>query len=397
MLPLQGIKVLDLSRVLAGPWCTQLLGDMGADVIKVEQPGSGDESRGWGKGLGGSESTYYMCCNRNKRGIAIDLATPDGQQLVRELARKCDVVIENFKTGTAERFGIDYQTLSACNPDLVYCSISGYGRTGRFAQRPGYDVLVQAEAGLMNINGTADQEPIKFGVAVVDISTGMYAAQAILAALVGRQRSGRGQHIDLALFDCGLSLLSYYATKATATGEDPQRYGNWHPDVVPYGRFEAADGPVIVACGNDRQFRRICLDVIGRADLAQDPRFIRNRDRATNRAVLLPMLNAAFGTLPREELLRRMDAAGVPAGEVRGVLEALHSDEARERETVRFVDHPTLGHVGAVYSPFRFSDAPARGFGMPPTLGEHTDAVLTELLKFGPEELARLRREQVIA
>lgn len=396
MLPLQGIRILDLSRVLAGPWCTQLLGDMGADVIKVEEPANGDESRGWGKGLGGRESTYYLSANRSKRGIAVDLQTPEGQALVREMALQVDVVIENFKLGTMERFGLDYATLSAANPRLVYCSISGYGRTGKFAQRLGYDVLIQAETGLMNINGTDEQEPIKFGVAIVDLTTGMYAVQAILAALVGRQTTQRGQRIDLALFDCGLSLLSYYATKALVTQEDPARYGNAHPDVVPYGRFETADGPVIIACGNDRQFRKLCLDVLNRPDLADDARFIRNQDRANNRAELVARMQETLGRMKRAEFVEAMARAGIPSGEVRGVLEALNSPEARERESVRYTDHPTLGHVGVAYSPYRFSDAPPREFSLPPSIGEHTGEVLRDF-GLSEERVAELRRLKVIA
>lgn len=397
MLPLSGITVLDLSRVLAGPWCTQALSDLGAEVLKVEMPGSGDESRGWGRGLGGRESTYYLSANRNKKGLAIDLSTGEGQQIVRDLARQADVVIQNFKYGTVERFGLDYETLSRDNPGLVYCSISGFGRTGPFRERPGYDMIAQAEAGIMHVNGEAGGEPLKVGFAVIDLMTGMYAGQAILAGLVQAGRTGRGTHVDLALFDCGLSLLSYFATTALLTDEDPVRYGNTHPDVVPYGVYQAGDGPFILAIGNDRQYARMCRDVLDRADLAEDPRFARNQDRARHRDILIPELTRAFSAFDRATLTEKLAGANVPSGEVRTVLEALRSAEAQGRGMVHIRDHPDVGKIGFVGTPFRFDGIDMPKPDLPPTIGQHTDDVLSTKLGLGPDDLARLRRDGIVA
>jgi crotonobetainyl-CoA:carnitine CoA-transferase CaiB-like acyl-CoA transferase len=284
-LPLAGVRVLDLSRILAGPWCGMVLADMGAEVIKVEHPGRGDDTRDWGLRVGKTETAYFNSVNRNKRSVTLDLQTPEGQQIARDLAKQCDVVIQNFKFGGIDKLGLGYEQLSKEQPGLIYCSISGYDRTGAEAARPGYDLVVQGEAGLMALNGEAHQPPLKFGVAVVDLFTGMYSAQAVLAALYQREKTGKGRHVEMALFDCGLMITAYYGLEALLMGEDPPRYGNSHPSIVPYGVFDAADGPLVITVGNNAQFARFCTEVIERPDLAADERFKTN--------------HPAFGQTPR--------------------------------------------------------------------------------------------------
>lgn len=326
-LPLSGVRVLDLSRILAGPWCAQVLGDFGADVIKVEHPLRGDDTRDWGLRTGATTTSYFDGVNRNKRSIGIDLATAEGLAQARALAREADVVVQNFKTGGAEKLGLGWEDLSQENPRLVYCSIAGYG-PGPEAERPGYDLLVQGEAGLMALNGEAGRPPLKFGVAAVDLFTGQYAAQAVLAALFRRERTGRGGRVDLALFDCGVALTSYYGLEALVQGEDPPRYGNAHPSIVPYGVFEAADGPLVITVGNNAQYDRFCKIVLARPDLATDPRFATNLERARNRAALLPELEGELRRHTRADLLRALGEAGIPAGEVLGLHQALTSERA---------------------------------------------------------------------
>ncbi|MBV8260470.1 MAG: CoA transferase, partial [Paraburkholderia sp.] len=302
-LPLSGVRVLDLSRVLAGPWSAMVLGDLGAEVIKIEHPERGDDTRDWGVRVGKTETAYFNSVNRNKRSITVDLQTPEGQQIVRALAKTSDILVQNFRFGGAEKLGVGYEQLSAENPRLIYCSISGYDRTGPEAKRPGYDLVVQGEAGLMAMNGEADQAPLKFGVAAVDLFTGMYAAQAMLAALYERQRTGRGRHIEMALFDCGLMITAYYGLEALLIGEDPPRYGNAHPSIVPYGVFDAADGPLVITVGNNAQFERFCREVIERPDLADDARYTTNILRGRNRETLLPEVTRELGSRPRKLLL----------------------------------------------------------------------------------------------
>ncbi len=392
---LHGIRVLDLSRVLAGPTAGQTLADLGADVIKVEGP-DGDDTRKWGAQIGARESSYYLSANRSKRGVCVDLSTKEGQELVAALADRSDVVIENFKLGGVERFGLDYETLSKRNPRLVYCSISGYGRQSPFKARLGYDMVVQAEAGLMAINGEAHSEPVKVGVAAVDLVTGMISAQAILAALVARATTGRGQHIDMALFDCGLQFLAYLGTAAMFLNRNPVRYGNGHPDVVPYGLFECGDGSVIIAVGNDAQYRKLCADVLGRPDMATDPRFLTNRDRAANRDALMQEMDVALRKMTRAEIADGMLKAGVPGGQVRGVLDALHSAEAQARDMVVRRAHPEAGDISFFASPIRMSDTPVRAPSLPPVFAQHTDEVLSELLGLDAGRLEALRTSGAI-
>jgi crotonobetainyl-CoA:carnitine CoA-transferase CaiB-like acyl-CoA transferase len=348
------LRVLDLSRVLAGPYCTMLLADLGAEVIKVERPGAGDDTRAWGPPYAGGEAAYFLALNRGKRSVAVDLARPEGQEVVQRLARSADVVVENFRAGTAERLGVGYERLAQEHPGLVYCSITGFGDA-----RPGYDFVVQAESGLMAITGEADGEPVKVGVAVVDVLAGYAAATAILAAKL----SGEGKHIEISLLDVALSSLVNIAQSALVTGQEPGRHGNSHPSIVPYQTFTASDAPVAIAGGNDALYKRLCA-VLGRPDLAEDERFGTNPARVANRDELAVELGAVFAMRSADEWVERLTEAGVPAGKVRGVLEAL---TARGPATI---EHPTVGALPQVPSPFGLADKP------PPLLGEHTREVL---------------------
>jgi crotonobetainyl-CoA:carnitine CoA-transferase CaiB-like acyl-CoA transferase len=390
-LPLAGVRVLDLSRVLAGPLCGMVLGDLGADVIKVEHPVRGDDTRDWGTRIGTTESAYFSSTNRNKRSVALDLQTEQGRRLARELALKSDVVIQNFKYGGVEKMGLGYEQLKALKPDIVYCSISGYDRTGPEAARPGYDLVVQGEAGLMAMNGDAGQPPLKFGVAVVDLFTGMYSAQAVLAALYQRKETGVGRHIEMALFDCGLMITAYYGMEALLSGEDPPKYGNAHPSIIPYGVFEAADGPVVITVGNNAQFQRFCTDVIERPDLAQDERFRTNGLRGANREVLVPELNREIARRPRAQLLQRLAAAGIPCGEVLGLHEALTSQRTMAAGLVTRQPHPEAGEVPVLSPPYRFDGERAPVRSAPPQLGGDTGEVLREVLGMSEDEIRHSR------
>jgi len=395
-LPLAGVRVLDLSRVLAGPWCGMVLGDLGAEVIKVEHPQRGDDTRDWGLRAGSSGTSYFNSANRNKRSVTIDLQTSEGQDIARALARQCDVVVQNFKQGGADTFGLGYAQLKQDNASLIYCSISGYDPTGTEAQRPGYDLLVQGEAGLMALNGEASQPPLKFGVAAVDLFTGMYAAQAVLAALFERQRTGRGRHIEMALFDCGLMITSYYGLEALMTGEDPLRYGNAHPSIVPYGVFEAEDGALVITVGNNAQFVRFCRDVIDRPDLAEDERFRTNIARAQNRSTLLPEIDRELARRTRAVLLERLKKASIPCGEVLGLHEALSSERATGSGLVTNVPHPETGSMQVLSPPYRFDGARPPVRRAPPSLGEGTHEVLQSLLELSDEQITQLEADGIV-
>jgi crotonobetainyl-CoA:carnitine CoA-transferase CaiB-like acyl-CoA transferase len=367
-LPLKGVRVLDLSRILAGPWCGMVLGDLGAEVIKVEHPVRGDDTRDWGLPTAPGNTSYFDSVNRNKSSLGIDLATEDGLARVKAMAREADVVIENFKTGGADRLGLGYEALSRDNPGLIYCSITGYGSGGPEAMRPGYDLLVQGEAGLMAMNGEANRPPLKFGIAAVDLFTGQFAAQAVLAALFQRAATGKGRRVELALFDCGLAITSYYGLEALVQGKDPPRFGNAHPSIVPYGVFDAADGPLLITVGNNAQFRRFCEAVIGRPELADDPRFATNLERARNRDQLLPVLTAELVKHARADLLAKLQAEGIPAGEVLGLHEALTSERARAAGMVVRAD--AGGSTQWVLAPpYRFDGHRLPVRTMPPALG----------------------------
>lgn len=394
--PLEGVRVLDLSRVFAGPLCGQVLADFGADVIKVEHPGRGDDTRDWGMRIGKTETTYYNSMNRNKRSITVDLQTPEGVKIIRDLLPQCDVVVQNFKTGGAEKLGLGYEQLKAIKPDLIYCSVAGYDSSGPEARRPGYDLVIQGEAGLMALNGEASQPPLKFGVAAVDMMTGMYAAQAVLAALFRRSKTGKGRHIEMALYDCGLMITGYYGLDAMLLGHDPQRYGNAHPSIVPYGMYDAADGPLIIAVGNNAQFDKFCRQVIERPDIVEDPRFATNVERAKNRLVLGPMLKELIAGFARDVLLERLAAAGIPCGRVAGLHEALTSERTRRGGLLQEMPHPVAGTTHVFAPPYRMDGQRLPIRNAPPTLGAATREVLQQLLQLPEAELQALRDKGVL-
>lgn len=395
-LPLAGVRVLDLSRVLAGPWCTQTLADLGAEVWKVEAPGSGDDTRGWTPPDLSGESTYFMCANRSKRSIAINLRDPQGQALARRLAQHADILVENYRTGALRRYGLDYQTLSTVNPALIYCSISGYGRIGPRAAEPGYDFVIQAESGLMSITGDPDGEPMKLGVAITDLVTGMNAVQAILAALIARGRTGQGQLIDLALLDGAIALLANVGTGYLVAGRPASRYGNAHPTVVPYQIFRTADGSFALAVGNDAQFAALCK-ALGRPQLAEDPRYCTNRQRALNRGTLVPLLQDIFLQRDTTQWLSIIRAAGVPAGEVRSVAQALEAPEVQARGMIAEVNDPIHGCLRLLGSPLKLRGTAPRQPAPPPRLGEHTDEILQQVLGCSAAEIAAWRAAGAIA
>ncbi|MFO1200435.1 MAG: CaiB/BaiF CoA-transferase family protein [Burkholderiaceae bacterium] len=395
-LPLAGVRVLDLSRVLAGPLCGMVLGDFGAEVVKVEHPARGDDTRDWGLRVGRTETPYFNSMNRNKRSVTVDLSKKEGQALVLDLVREFDVVVQNFKTGGAEKMGLGYEHVKAVKPDIVYVSISGYDRHGPEAERPGYDLVVQGESGLMAINGEAKQPPLKFGVAVVDLMTGMYSAQAVLAALFQRQRTGRGKHIEMALFDCGVMVTAYYGLEALLMGKDPEKYGNAHPSIVPYGVFDAADGSLVIGVGNNGQFVKFCTDVIDRPDLPADPRYATGLDRARHRDTLVPQLLDEIRRRPRALLLERLRAAGIPSGEVLGLLDALNSPRVRSGGLVTEQPHAVAGSVHVLAPPYRMDGERLPIRRAPPELGEATDEVLAGLLGLGVERIAELRAQGVV-
>lgn len=392
---LDGTVVLDLTRVLAGPLATMLMGDMGADVIKVERPGSGDDTRGWGPPFVGSESAYYLGVNRNKRSLTLDLSTEEGREILGALARRADVVIDNFKLGTLAGWGLDDAWFEREAPRAVRCTISGYGSTGPKAGVPGYDFILQAETGLMSITGEPDGAWMKLGVPLVDICTGLLAAISVLSALGARERTGRGQRAEVALHDTGLLMLANVAANYLGSGTVPDRYGNGHPNLVPYRTFRAADGEIALSIGNDAQFRRLA-DLVGRPEWADDPRFGRNRDRVEHRALVDDMVQEEIGRRSRAEWISALDAAGIPAGPINDVAEALASPQTREREMVVEVQHPSLGTVSMLGLPIRLEGTPTTVRRHPPLLGEHTGEVLTGLLGLEEVEVDRLREAGIV-
>jgi crotonobetainyl-CoA:carnitine CoA-transferase CaiB-like acyl-CoA transferase len=416
---LTGIRVLDLSRVLAGPWCTQTLADLGADVIKIERPGSGDDTRGWGppflrdaQGHDTAEAAYYLGANRNKRSVTCDIAQPAGQALIRELAKHCDVFVENFKVGDMARYRLDWPALRAVNPRLVYCSITGFGQTGPYRERAGYDYAIQAMGGLMSITGERDGMtdesgqsiaggPQKVGVAVADLFTGMYATVGILAALRHAEHTGEGQYLDMALLDAQVAMLANLGANYLVSGKAPGRAGNAHQNIVPYQVFEvapASDGSrdhLILAVGNDGQYGKFCA-VAGHPEWASDPRFAKNQDRVRNRAVLVPMLEAVMKTRSKSEWLAALEAAKVPCGAINNLAEVFADPHVNERGMVTHWTHPLQPDLRLVASPLKLGATPVRTDLPPPLLGEHTDEVLRELLQCGDERLATLRAIKAI-
>jgi formyl-CoA transferase len=393
---LDGIKVLDLSRVLAGPWCTQLLADLGAEVLKIERPGSGDDTRHWGPpwhGEGDSKvAAYFLSCNRGKKSAAIDFARPEGAVLVRKLAEHADVVVENFKVGGLKKFGLDATSLRAANPCLVYASITGFGQDGPYADRAGYDFIIQGMGGMMSVTGLPDDEPgggpMRAGVAIADIFTGMYTCVAILAALHARERTGEGTTIDMALFDTQLAVMANQASNALVSGKDPPRQGNTHPNIVPYQPFEAADQPIIIAVGNDRQFARLA-EICGHPEWTSDERFASNGARVANRAEMVGLVSEAIRPKPAAEWLAQLEKAGIPAGPINTLTQALSDVQAQHRGMVR-----AIAGVPLVGSPVRLDGERADSELPPPGLGEHTVEVLSGL-GWDAEAIARLKSEGV--
>lgn len=403
--PLAGLRVLDLTRILAGPTCTQLLGDLGADVIKIERPGTGDDTRGWGPPfLGGDESresAYYLSSNRNKRSVAIDIATGQGQKLIKALAAKSDILCENFKVGGLARYGLDYESLSAINAGLIYCSITGFGQTGPYRHRTGYDFLIQGMGGILSITGFPDEEggrPTKVGVGIADVMCGMYAASAVLSALHVRQRTGKGQYIDVSLFDSQIAWLINQGLAYLVSGENPERLGNGHPHIVPYDTFPAADGHFIIAVGNDSQFARLC-EVLGQPGWAQDPRFAANVARVRNRNALMPMIEEVTATRPAGEWIAALEAVSVPCGPVNTLSEVFSDPQTLARDMRISLPHDMGpdGQVELIGNPLKFSDTPVTYRNAPPKLGEHTDQVLRETLGLDEQQIAALRANGVLA
>jgi crotonobetainyl-CoA:carnitine CoA-transferase CaiB-like acyl-CoA transferase len=389
---LDGIRVLDLSRVLAGPWSTQVLGDLGADVIKVEQPGAGDDTRAWGPPFlpNSQDSAYYSCANRNKRSIAIDIASTEGADLIRRLAATSDVVVENFRVGGLARYGLDYEDLRKVKPDLVWCSITGFGQTGPEKDRGGYDFLIQGMSGLMSVTGDADGPPTKVGVPISDLTTGLYAAISILAALRHRDRTGEGQRIDLALLDSQIAVMSNQAANWLNGGPEPKRLGNQHPNIVPYQVFTCADGDILIATANDRQYRKLCR-VLGRDDLADDPRFATMSARGTNRRALLEEIGPIIAGWRSEELVAALNDAGVPSGRVNTVPEALEHPQVNARNLVGMLQRRDGSEVGFVGFPGKLSATPPTYRAAPPSVGEDGAEILADVLALDEAEIARLR------
>lgn len=398
---LSDLFIVDLSRVLAGPYATMLLGDLGARVIKIEQPGSGDDTRRWGPPFtANGESTYFLCVNRNKESLTLDLKHPAGRAILLELVKRADVLVENFKVGTLEKLGFGPSSLHEVNPGLIYCSITGYGQTGPYAQRAGYDIAIEAEAGIMSITGPPDTvdskgEPYKVGVAIVDITAGMNAVIAILAALHSRQQSGLGQAIDIALFDTQLGWLANVASAYLVSGETPKRYGNAHAAIVPYQTVSTADGWLMLAVGNDRQFAKLC-EVIGQPAWIQDERFATNRARVVHRTTLVPLLESILQTRPKAEWFAKLTEAGVPCSPVNEIPAALADPHTAARGMIQTVEHPVTGKIPLIGPVPKLSATPATIRSAPPLLGEHTANILHEFLGYNAQQIEALRSEGAI-
>jgi glutaryl-CoA transferase len=404
--PLAHIRVLDLSRVLAGPWAGQNLADLGAEVIEVERPGAGDDSRAFGPpwvkdrdGRDTRDSAYYTSANRGKKSLTLNIARPEGQRIARELAKVSDVLIENYKYGDLARYGLGWEDLKKVNPRLIYCSVTGFGHTGPYRERPGYDFMIQGMGGMMSVTGEPDDVPgggpQRAGVPVADIITGMYASIAICAALAHRAETGAGQHLDLALLDSQIALLAYQNTNYFATGKPPKRIGNLHPNIVPYQPFRTKDGSVILACGNDNLYRKFC-EAAGRPELADDPRFATNGKRVENRAELTRLLAQVFAQRATREWVAVLETAGVPNGPINDVAQVFEEPQVKARGVKIELEHPVAGRLPLVASPMRFSATPVEHRLAPPVLGQHTDEVLRGLLQLSDADIARLRADGVV-
>ena len=392
--PLHGVRVIDMTRVLAGPFCTMSLGDMGAEVIKVAEPGKGDDTRGWPPFVHG-EATYFLSVNRNKKSLTLDLKAPDGQEILRRLLASADVVVENFRPGTMERLGFGYETLKRANPRLIYCSISGFGESGPEAHRPGYDLIVQGESGVMDITGFPDGPPVKVGNSIGDLVAGMAAAQGITLALLSRSQTGKGQKVEIGMLDVMASLLTYQAGLYWNAGGRPARRGNEHPSIVPYEVFKAQDVYITLGVANNSLWDRTCK-ALDRPDLIKDPRFDTEANRVTNRKVLVPLLNEILGARPADEWLARLDKAGVPAGRIKSVAEVCESAHLRARGMMVSLAHPKAGSIRVMGVPVRLHDTPGGAQAAPPLLGQHTDEVLTKLLRMPKARVEKLRAAGVV-
>jgi len=402
MQPLENIRVLDITRALAGPYCTMMLGDLGADVIKVERPGMGDESRGWGPPFIGKpygpypgESAYFISTNRNKLSITVNLKSTEGQDIIRRLANISDVMVENFLTGVLDKLGLGYEDMHTINPHLVYCSISGYGRTGPFAERPGYDAILQAEGGIMSITGPIEGPPYRVGIPIVDITTGMFSTTAILAALRARDITGEGQLVDMSLLDTNVALLANVASNYLIGETAPRRYGNAHPNLTPYEAFRARDRWFVLGAANDRQWDLLC-QVIGHPELEDDPRFATNSDRLANRDVLKDMLSEVLITRDADGWLAELREAGLPCGLINTIPDVFDTPQAQARNLVLDIEHPTAGSLRLTGFPYKLSQTPAEVHRPPPLLGEHTEEVLVELLGYSSNDVSILRERGAI-
>ncbi len=402
MAALKDIRIVDITRAMAGPYCTMMLGDFGADVIKVERPGSGDESRGWGPPFVGDaygpypgESAYFLSANRNKRSLTVNLKDPAGLEIIHKLVQISDVFIENFRTGVLDRMGLGYEALKEGNPGLIYCSVSGYGRTGPFRERPGYDAIVQAEGGMMSITGPKEGPPSRVGIPIIDITSGMFAASAILAALYERLESGLGQHIDVSLLDTQAALLANVASNYLVGGKPPQRQGNAHPNIAPYEPFQALDKGFVLGAANQRQWEKLC-DTIQRPDLKTDPRFLTNQDRVKNRADLIEVLNDTFKEKNAAEWLDQIQNAGLPCGPINSVPDVFQHPQRDARGLVQEVEHSSAGKVSLTGFPYKLSRTPAETHQPPPLLGEHNREILVDLLGYSQDEMDQMLEKGII-
>jgi crotonobetainyl-CoA:carnitine CoA-transferase CaiB-like acyl-CoA transferase len=400
--PLRDLRVLDISRALAGPFCTMMLGDLGADVIKVERPGKGDESRSWGPPFVGKptdtypgESTYYLAANRSKRSLTVNLKNREGQEIIKRLAAVSDVLVENFLTGSLDKMGLGYKHLHELNPRLVYCSISGYGRTGPYAEKGGYDFIIQAEGGIMGITGPVEGPPFRVGVSIIDLTTGMFASTAILAALRARDITGEGQLVDLSLLESSAAILANVASNYLIGGVEPSRMGNAHFNIAPYEVFRARDRWLTLGALNQRQWENLCT-VVERPQIIADPLFATNQNRVANRESLAGVLNEAFAARDAREWIKELHQVGIPSGVINSIEDVFNHPQAQERDLKIEIDHPTIGEVSFPGFPYKFSDTPAQLRRPPPLLGEHTEEILVELLGYSPQEVASYREQGVV-
>jgi crotonobetainyl-CoA:carnitine CoA-transferase CaiB-like acyl-CoA transferase len=400
---LSGFRVLDLSRILAGPWASQMLADLGAEVIKIERPQQGDDTRAWGppympnaEGDATTESAYFHGANRGKQSVCIDISTEQGQDLIRQLAIKSDVLIENFKVGGLKKYGLDYDSLKSLNPKLVYCSITGFGQTGPYAERAGYDFMIQAMGGLMSVTGTPEGEPMKVGVALADVMTGLYAANAIQAALIHQLRTGQGQYIDLALLDVQVATLANQAMNFLASGDNPKRLGNAHPNIVPYQAFQTEDGFIILAIGNDAQFNRFC-ELANCAELGSDERYQKNASRVKNRSSLIPLIIDIMHAQTTEWWLDHLNQKGIPCGPINNLDQVFSDPQVQFRNMQLELNHPTAGKVATVKNPINLSKTPPEYDQSAPTLGQHTDEVLTQILGIDQANIKSLREDKIVS